>query len=202
MKENILNGAYEEEGVIGTRIEIDYPNILVLWRNSPVLKTTFEIKGDALVLKENELKYENSDSSYANVTSIILKNGKLEFKEVFPITGESITVLSKTNKSRFGNFEIVDEIFKDLQGKWKGDNYIDELIIKGDTLILNDKKVDAHVLKSNSDRHYKIVDQDPSNYSIFYFSSLEYDGINLVGIIPVCDAKPIVVTFKKDLLKI
>ena len=97
MKKNYLNGAYEEEGVIGTRIEIDYPNILVLWRNSPVLKTNFKMKGNVLVLGENELKYENSDSSYGTITSIILKDDKLEFKKNFPVTGESISVLKQIN---------------------------------------------------------------------------------------------------------
>lgn len=198
MKKNYLNGAYEEEGVIGTRIEIDYPNILVLWRNSPVLKTNFKMKGNVLVLGENELKYENSDSSYGTITSIILKDDKLEFKKNFPVTGESISVLTKTNKSRFGNFEIVDDIFKKLQGKWKADNFFDELTIKGDTLILNGKKVKTHVLKSSSDdNYYKIVDQDSSRYELFDFFLLEYNGENLIGRVMVCDAEPIVVKFAK-----
>ena len=193
---NKLNGYYEEKGVIGTRIEINYPNILVLWRNSPVLKTKFKVKDNKLILEENNLKYENSESSYAIVTSIILKDDKLEFKENFPITGESITVLSKTENTRFGDYEIVDEIFKKLQGKWKADNLSSELIIKNDTLILDDKKVKAHVLKLSSNNNYKIVDQDPSKYEIFYFDILEYNGENIIGRVMVYDAEPIIIKFK------
>ena len=35
-----LSGAWEERGVIGTRIEIDGDDICVLWRNAPVLETS------------------------------------------------------------------------------------------------------------------------------------------------------------------
>ena len=38
-----LNGAYEEPYVIGSRIEIDGSKIIILWRASPVLETSFKI---------------------------------------------------------------------------------------------------------------------------------------------------------------
>ena len=92
----------------------------------------------------------------------------------------------------------MDDIFKKLQGKWKADNFFDELTIKGDTLILNGKKVKTHVLKSSSDdNYYKIVDQDSSRYELFDFFLLEYNGENLIGRVMVCDAEPIVVKFAK-----
>ena len=116
-----LNGAWEERGVIGTRIEIDGKNITVLWRNSPVLTTMFKLKdaegGAELELKSNGLRYEGSKSDYATVTRIFYSEGRLIFEEHFPITGPSKTELTKTECSRFGNYTVCDNVLKELQGK-------------------------------------------------------------------------------------
>ena len=53
------------------------------------------------------------------------------------------------------------------------------------------------MLKSNSNNNYKIVDQEPSKYEIFYFDILEYNGENIIGRVMVYDAEPIIIKFTK-----
>ena len=67
----MLDGAWEEKGVIGIRIEINGSHIVVLWRNSPVLDTKFQlVEGEnekELKLKKNGLRYEDDVSAEANM---------------------------------------------------------------------------------------------------------------------------------------
>ena len=204
MKKNSpLNGAWEERGVIGTRIEIDVPHISVLWRNSPVLVTTFREQptdgGVELKLKHSGLRYENADSDYAELKSLFLKDGKLRMTECFPISGENITSLEKTDRSRYGDFTVVDEVLKELSGEWREDGGFFPLKFHGDTLSVNGSKTKIHVLHSNSGYppNLRIVDADPSNYDIQMFMSLEYDGKEIIGRVMVFDASPMEFVYKK-----
>ena len=203
MKNNPLNGAWEVRGVIGTRIEIDAPHIVVLWRNSPVLTTTFKKKklddGIELVLKHRGMRYENANSDYAEMRELLYKDGKLEMTEYFPITGESRDTLEKTDKSRFGNFTIVDEVLCELKGKWRDEYDHFTLKFSGNTLTLGDEKIRVHVLRSDSGypANLQIVNVDASVYEVFCFMSLEYTGSFIIGRIMVYDASPMEVVFRR-----
>ena len=201
---NELNGAWEEPGVIGLRIEINEPEIIVLWRNAQVLKTTYKIKQNAneieLVLDRNGLRYENSNSDYAIIKSIIYKENYLELVEDFPISGESVTKLKKTENSRYGNYEIVDDILKELQGDWKSDDGFAILSFKDDTLSLGGEIIKVHALKSKSEKTntYKIVNQDSSKYEVFHFQDLLYDGKTLVANFLILDEGVHLINFNRQ----
>lgn len=206
-KESDLNGAWEEPGVIGTRIEIEGNSITVLWRNAPVLVTKFKKveseEGVELQLQKSGLRYEQSDSDYATLTKLFYHDGKLEMVEDFPITGESVSTLKRTENSRYGNYEIADDVLKELEGTWKDEDGYDELVFSKDTLKNKNQKIKIHVVKSNSSdsqsRDFRIIDQDASHYGIFDFVTLEYQDGVLIGRIMVCDAPSPKVIFKKCL---
>ena len=196
-----LEGAWEERGVIGTRIEIKGAVLTVLWRNTPVLETKYKPVpcdgGTELKLDRCGMRYPNSASDYASVTRLFYKDGQLTFDELFPISGPSSSVLTKTENSRYGNYTVTDGILKELQGKWIADCG-PELVFKGDTLTMYDRTIRIHVLQSNSEKGsgcYLIVDADPSNYELHGISRLAYRGGMLSGMIPICDAKPIILNY-------
>lgn len=198
-----IDGAWEVNYVIGTRIEIDYPKITILWRNSPVLRTKFKKKktedGIELVLKENGLKYEGQNKEYATVTKLLYSEGRLTFVEYFPITGESSEILDRTKRSRYGDCEIVDGVLKELQGKWvNGSEYLN-LEFRGDDMILNGERRKVHAVRYNSgpEDRYKIIDQDPSVYDWGYLSFFDYYGGRLTAHTRVCDAPSVTVEFEK-----
>ena len=205
MKEATLNGAWEEKGVIGKRIEIKNSHIIVLWRNSSVLDTKFQLvegeDGKELRLEKNGLRYEGSASDYASITKLTYQEEKLVLLENFPITGESKTILSKTKNSRYGDYTIVDEKLKELEGEWTDEDGTYSFRFHKDTLMFHDQKVRVHVLHVNgidiSEECYRIVDQDPSHYELFGFISLDYiDGKVFVTEF-ICDAPPHKVELKK-----
>ncbi len=177
-----LDGAWEEPGVIGTRIEISGKKINVLWRNSSVLETTFKTAardgGRELCLKEKGVRNKGDAKPYADITGLFYKDGVLELTEFFPISGESKTLMKKTAHSRFGNYEIANEMLKELQGKWKDRDGIFELTIKKDVLTLTGKERKIVVLKSGSPEHpeYTLADSDPSAYEFGDFTRFRYEG--------------------------
>ena len=62
------------------------------------------------------------------------------------------------------------------------------------------EKIAFHVLKSASDGfsgYYRLVDDDPSKYELFWFANAEFDGDAITAMIPVCDAPSVNLTFKK-----
>ena len=202
-----LDGAWEERGVIGTRVEIKTPEITVLWRNTPVLETKFKAENrdgeTVLKLKNDGLRYPNTYSDFAKVTELVYSDGKLIFKKLFVISGEDCEILEKTENSRYGNYTIADkEILHLLKGEWVTEDGYFHLNFCGDVLNVNGNKISIHALKSNSgypNRNiYKIVDADPSNYGIHDFSEMTYDNGRLVAVIPVCDAPSIIVEFIKN----
>jgi len=199
--EKLLEGAWEERGVIGTRIEIEGKKLTVLWRNAPVLETAYKAVpcegGIELKLERNGLRYAGSANDYASVTRLFYKEGQLVFDELFPISGPSSTTLTKTENSRYGDYTVTDGVLKELQGKWIADCG-PELVFKGDTLTMYDRTIRIHVLQSNSEKGsgcYLIVDADPSNYELHGISRLAYRGGMLSGMIPICDAKPIILNY-------
>ena len=199
-----LNGAWEERGVVGTRVEIDDKKITVLWRNAPVLETTFKTKteggGLKLVLSKNGLRYSGTFSDYAEITELKYDDGQLEMTEYFPISGESKATLSKTENSRYGNYDIVDSVLNELQGKWQDEEGYFELEFHKDEMILNGRKTKIHVLRSKDgqDHRYLIADADPSVYELQGFSSFSFDGRTIAGLMTILDAPaPKIVIFSK-----
>lgn len=204
--EKELTGAWEERGVIGTRLEINKDELTVLWRNTPVLVTKFKVKetedGYELELKKNGLAYPDSAKEYASVTRVCWQNGRLLFEELFPITGPSKTTLDKTEYSRFGNYTVHNEVLKELEGTWKDRNGYFTLEFKGDTLCMEGKKIKICALHSNYESTpedlFIIADADPSKYELCFISRLEYRAKEILqGYLPVCDARPVDLIFRK-----
>lgn len=201
----LFDGNWEEPGVIGTRIEIENGKVVILWRNSPVLKTRFKVqKNDdgtlEALLEENGLRYENTDRVYATVTRLALKGDTLCFDELFPISGPSQNVLKRTDHSRYGDYTIVDrEILPQLEGRWASDDGYVTLRFRGNTLHINEDEIRIHALKSNGSFNgtYKIVNEDPSVYEVGHFYFMNYEGGALTAAIMVCDAPPAIMRFSK-----
>ena len=88
--EAVLQGNWEERGVIGSRIEISGSGIVFLWQGGEVLKTVFTAeKHDDVIelkLKENGLRYASAQSDYASVERVFYENGRLHYIKNFPIT--------------------------------------------------------------------------------------------------------------------
>ncbi len=206
--EAALNGAWEEPGVIGTRIEIDGTNLTILWRNAPVLETTFRIseKDDGLELipKENGMAYSTDEKPYATVTRLFWHDGNLEFDELFPISGPSSQTLKKTMNSRYGNVTICDEVLEELQGRWvevNGGEYF-RISFRGDRMTLTDNGTRAvHAVRPNGYASMAggvmIIDADPSVYEWRGLGNMTYDGAVIRLQMFVCDAEPMFLTFKK-----
>lgn len=201
-----LNGYWEEPGVIGTRIEITGKSIVILWRNSPVLETKFtviELKDKTLLhLKHSGLRYAGAVTDYATVMTLTYKDGLLELTEFFPITGQSKTILKKTENSRYGNYTVVDrQALPIIKGKWVSEDGHFTILFKDDCLIVGDLSVNIHVLQSNSDYSdkgaLKIVDADPSHYDILNFNEMVYKKGAITATIPVCDAPSYITVFKR-----
>lgn len=200
-----LDGAWEEKGVIGTRVEIEGKKICVLWRNSPVLETTFKTRENdgefTLIPKETGLRYQGSDKDYAEISSIIYKDGKITVKKFFPITGPSEEVLEPTENSRFGAYVFADKrLYKALSGKWTDENGYFTLTFKNDKAEHDGKTTTVRLLvpKASPDsQKCRLVDSDPSNDYLFGLIDLTFDGEHISGIVPVCDAPSIKITFTK-----
>ena len=112
---------------------------------------------------------------------------------MFPISGVSTSVLSKTENSRYGNYTIVDkDVFPLLNGKWEDDSGYHKLTFAHGKLTLNGTTIKIHVLKSNYDyspaNEFKIVDEDASKYEVLYLSHMTFSKGELTATIPVCDA--------------
>ena len=199
-----LDGAWEERGVIGTRIEIDGKRITVLWRGGPVLETTFKIvvseSGFELRLKKNGLRYAGAYSDYAEVKSVTYADGKLTFTEYFPITGESKTTLSRTDRTRYGDYDIDQSVLPELQGVWKSDPF--EIEFKNDEAVLDGDKRRIVVLRPRngygSEGRYIIADSDPSVDEWHGFSRFEYEGGVIRTRMLVCDAPSVEFVFRKS----
>ncbi|MBP5270672.1 MAG: hypothetical protein ILO42_06925 [Clostridia bacterium] len=198
-----LDGAWEEPGVLGTRIEISGNKLTILWRNAPVLETTFRIIGTEcgteLKPKKRELAYRSDLRPYAEVTSLVLRGEELELTKHFPITGDDLTVLRKTDRSRYGSYDVADELLPELQGRWSdGSDYM-AIVIKGDVFSLNGKAHRFHVLRprGRDTGEYLIADVDPSVYGWDGFLRFTYCGGELRSLIQVCDAPSIPVTYRK-----
>ncbi|MBP5617871.1 MAG: hypothetical protein J6X61_01810 [Clostridia bacterium] len=200
-----LNGAWEEPGVIGTRIEIEENRIVVLWRSAPVLTTTFRIQageeGEELLLKRAGMRYENAASDYATVAGLVYRDGVLTLTEDFPISGVSVTCLKKTANSRYGAFDAADERLGELAGTWKERGGYLTLTVTGDVMDLDGRQGRIHLLRSRNDppgAPLAIRDADPSVFAWGGIDGLTYDGERITGYRRICDASSEFLVFEKE----
>ncbi len=204
-KSEKLDGAWEERGVYGPRIEIAGKRLTVFWRNSPVLETTFTTAArdgaTELIPKKRGLRYRNAVTDYAELTGLVFNDGALTVTEYFPITGESKTVLHRTENSRFGNYDFADERFGELAGTWKDGNGYVTLVFKGGKLEINGRKVSVRLLKPKGDcspyAALRIADSDASVSGWDGMSDFVYDHGVITARIDVCDAPSVTVTFTR-----
>ena len=207
MISEFINGAWEEPNVTGIRIEINAPELTVLWMGGIVLQTVFKTVGcgdhTKLILEKNGMRYKNTYTDYASVESIVFAGDTLILTEDFPITGKSVSKLKKTDNTRYGNYDIADEMLAGLEGEWvDGDGYL-HIKIKKDRMEINGDKTRIHVLhpRYQSGRElYYIADADPSVREWHGISELAYTtgepGI-LRASIRVCDAGPHIMLLEK-----
>ena len=96
-----LEGAWETK-YIGTRIEIQGDQITILYRNRPVLETTFTLLEDGeikyLRLINVGLRYKEDSKDYAIIDKLYLENEQLHLYKTFYIAGKHNEILHKTNK--------------------------------------------------------------------------------------------------------
>lgn len=197
-----LDGAWEERGVIGTRIEIKKDRLTVLWRSGVVLDTKFKTEQSGekvnLILASRGMRYAGASSDYATVTDLYLDGGALYFEEDFPITGKSVTKLEKTENSRYGNVTFVENsVLHELCGEWQDDSGYHKLVFKGDTLDINGEKIKIRVVRDASGGPCRIINDDPSKDGVGYFYGMEYLIEAITARIMVCDAPPVIYMFKR-----
>ncbi len=203
-----FDGAWEEKGVIGPRVEIDGDRLVYLWQASVVLETRFDIVQDGgktiLKLEHNGLRNSGSLDPYAVINECYYDGSALVFVDDYRFSGESTVKMYPTKNSRYGNVTLVnDEILPLVQGKWES-KYTD-LTFKDDHLFISSHddgttecELSIVCARSNSSPDkVSILDKEPSRHSIGSFYSLTFTGGVLTGMIEVCDDKPIIVTFSK-----
>ena len=189
-----LDGAYiPADGSYGLRLELEGSRFLLLWRNSPVLDTKYKLNADGeLSLKENGLRTAYDNEPYATLTSCRLEGEQIVLTEFFPISGESVTALVRTEHSRYGNVTVVnDTVLPLLQGKWSDERGFISLSFKGDKVTVNGDRTEyVAAIKYNweTGNNFKIINKDPSKDYIVHFLPFDFDGETLRAGIPVCDA--------------
>lgn len=204
-----FDGAWEEKGVNGPRVEIKDNTLVRLWMASPVLETSFEIveEGGKVVLKleHSGLRDSGSVDAYATIKECYYDGAALVMVDEYRFAGETTLRLFPTTNSRYGNVSIInDEILPLLQGRWES-KYTDlefdggVLSIFGHALSKPETVTQIVVAKPNGydNGEVKILDKDPSNHSIGSFDYMRYgDGV-LKAYVTVCDAQPMEVVFIK-----
>ncbi|MBQ8919615.1 MAG: hypothetical protein IJ056_05875 [Acidaminococcaceae bacterium] len=209
MKE-MLQGFWEPNNY-GTRIEIEGDCFTVLWRNSPVLITTFSVQEDkdgyVVLLKDKGLRYEGASSDYATVTDCRLQDGKMYLHKYFPITGDSEEILSKTTNSRYGNVTVItDEMLPRVTGLWKTADGKFDMKIENGTLTWRfrnsewEKPEAIAVVRYNYERNpesFTIVNKDPSKDYVCHLMPFRYNNGRLITQMLVYDAKAPEMIFEK-----
>ena len=205
-----LNGAWEPKGYLGPRVEIEGNKLIRLWKNHPVLETEFESKElsdrTGLMLKNRELCYSGSDKPYAVIKECYYQNGALVLVDDFPITGESRDELYKTGNSRYGNVTFEDEIvLPQIAGEWQCEGSGLCMAFNGNRMkfgyagSLNDEaEIIAVHYRYDAEGIYYIVDQNPAREGVGMFGRICYRGGEIRTYIPICDASPAELVFRKQ----
>ena len=198
-----LYGAWEERGVLGSRIEIDKKTVTVLWRGAPVLTSGYKTEetedGRLVVLPEKRgMRYERDVKDYAQVVEISEKDGRLLFVEDFPISGRSEVTMTKTDRNRYGDYDVVTEQFaKELAGTWSDEGGYFKMTFRGSTMKTGLGSYRIVVLRRRYDQRIIIHDEDPSKDLIDGLANIEFAGTAIHAMMPVCDAQPHYIELKK-----
>lgn len=199
MKE--LNGAWEERGVIGTRVEIDGNKIVVLWRSSPVLTTAFRVKRSdcaaELILKKTGLRYAGAAMDYAEITGMAFADGKLTLTEHFPITGESKTVLTPTENTRYGRCAPDPSALPLVAGEWTDEKGYCRLFFREDRVTINGRERRFVVLRPFDGGELFVADADPAADGWEGMDRLVLRGEVLLSSVRVCDAPSVPLIFHR-----
>ena len=200
-KNAIADGAWEEPGVIGTRIEIEGRKLTVLWRNTPVLETTFRTKKSwevtELVPAARELSYTKGGPAYATVVSLVIEGDALIFTEHFPVTGQSTERLKRTEDSRYGNYDFADGILPELQGEWSTDDGSVTATVRGDSMTFGGVTKRIRVLAPRDGGAYRIATDNPAEYEFGYYTRPEYSGGVISAYETILDGPTVRVELKK-----
>ena len=206
-----LEGAWETD-YIGTRIEIKGDHLTVLHRNRVVLDTNFVLSADGEVkilrLEKINLRYRDDGDDYGVVDKLYLEGNKLHLETTYNITGKDEEILNKTEASRYGDVEIVDEKFlPKLQGKWKAPNSNFTLEIKGNVMIcrysdgteMDRNEITVTHNNDESDPNYcHIVHKDPAVMEgIGIFTRFTYTNDKLITYEIILDADSPQLEFEK-----
>ena len=208
-----LDGAWEPKNYVGPRVEITGNELVRLWRGSPVLQTEFtaEKQGErtVLCLKKTGLSYEGSSNSYATIRECYFQDGGITFVDEFPISGENSETLYPTQNSRYGNVTIVDEeALLLLQGTWKQADYEDRLKVTGNVMhfgfgknyTTKTKIVTVRRNWEQGDRIY-VINENPARSEVGCYENMYLEAGILHACVPVCDAKPVMLSFIKETQK-
>lgn len=206
-----IEGAWETD-YIGTRIEINNNHLIILYRNRIVLDTNFKLLTDGevkiLKLEKTSLRYRDDGDDYGVVDKLYLEDNKLHLETTYNITGKDEEILNKTEASRYGDVEIVDEKFlPKLQGKWKAPNSNYTLEIKGNVMICRYSdgteadRSEITVTHNNdeSDPNYcHIVHKDPAiTEGVGRFTRFTYENGKLITYEFILDADSPRLEFEK-----
>lgn len=205
-----FDGAWEETGVVGPRVEIKDNMLVRLWQASPVLETRFETVEDGgkivLKLEHDGLRSAGSLDAYAVIKECYFNGTALVFVDDYRFSGESTVKMYPTKNSRYGNVTLInDEVFPLLQGRWVS-RYTD-LVFEGSTMsicgsgIQNADEVFEIVAARHNDYakgDVMILNKDPAKHGFGSFSRLEYQNGELIASVDVCDAETMKVVFTKQ----
>ena len=196
-----LNGAWEEPGVIGTRVEIRGRDLVILWRSDPVLTTTFRVQetaeGLSLLPAATGMRYRGAAFDYATLSGLVYRDGALILTEYFPITGESSTTLKPTENTRFGRYAPDQKARALVQGDWRDENGFLEMSFRGDKVRFNGKVKRFVVLRPFDNGPLLVADRDPAVDGWDGMDRFEIRGDELVSSIMVCDAKPVPILLRR-----
>lgn len=99
-----FDGAWEEKGVTGPRVEINGNKLVRLWQAETVLETTFETVQDGgktlLKLAHNGLRSSGSLDPFAVIKQCYFDGSALVFVDDFRFSGVSEIKLYPTSNSR------------------------------------------------------------------------------------------------------
>lgn len=201
MNKQELNGAWEEKGVIGTRVEIDGDKITFLWRSSPVLTTSFRVKcgddKDELILKKTGLRYAGASSDYAEVIGLRFAEGQLVLTEFFPITGKSQTVLTLTENTRYGRYTPDPDALSSIWGNWTDEQGYCKLSFREDKATVNGEEQPYVVLIPFGGGETIVTGADPAVDGLGGLGRLTLRGDALYGSVRVCDAPSVPLVFHR-----
>ncbi len=199
-----LAGNWEVRGVIGTRIEIVGNQMTILWQGAEVLKTTFHTQENGqtteLLPAEKGLCNPGASKKYADVSRLYYENGRLHLIKDFPISGLSEDILTPTDRSRYGNVIVRDDLLASVQGAWKSTDGYSAFRIEGDRMTINNETFRIHAVipaRQASADGFSVIHQDPAVHHVGFFEEMVFSGDEMIGSLLICDVGIHKVSFKR-----